>query len=41
MNAFFASVEQRDHTEWRGRPAATTNGRQSTSIITCSDKAHV
>ena len=26
MNAFFASIEQRDHTEWRGRPVAITNG---------------
>ena len=39
MNAFFASVEQRDHAEWRGRPVAITNGRQGTCIITCSYEA--
>jgi DNA polymerase-4 len=26
MNAFFASVEQLDHPEWRGRALAVTNG---------------
>ena len=39
MNAFFASIEQRDHPEWRGRPVAITNGRQGTCIITCSYEA--
>ncbi|HYQ72047.1 MAG TPA: DNA polymerase IV [Gammaproteobacteria bacterium] len=39
MNAFFASVEQRDRPEWRGRPLAITNGWQGTCIITCSYEA--
>ena len=39
MNAFFASVEQHDHTEWRGRPVAITNGLQGSCIITCSYEA--
>jgi len=39
MNAFFASIEQRDHAEWRGRPVAITNGKQGTCIITCSYEA--
>ena len=39
MNAFFASVEQYDRPEWRGRPVAITNGRQGTCIITCSYEA--
>lgn len=39
MNAFFASVEQRDNPEWRGRPLAITNGQQGTCIITCSYEA--
>ena len=39
MNAFFASIEQRDHPEWRGRPVAITNGLQGTCIITCSYEA--
>jgi DNA polymerase-4 len=39
MNAFFASIEQRDRPEWRGRPVAVTNGRQGTCIITCSYEA--
>jgi len=39
MNAFFASVEQRDRPEWRGRPVAITNGQQGTCIITCSYEA--
>lgn len=39
MNAFFASVEQRDKPEWRGRPVAVTNGLQGTCIITCSYEA--
>jgi DNA polymerase-4 len=39
MNAFFASIEQRDCLEWRGRPVAITNGKQGTCIITCSYEA--
>lgn len=39
MNAFFASVEQRDHPEWRGRPVGITNGVKGTCIITCSYEA--
>jgi DNA polymerase-4 len=39
MNAFFASIEQLDHPEWRGRPVAVTNGETGTCIITCSYEA--
>lgn len=39
MNAFFASIEQLDHPEWRGKPLAVTNGFQGTCIITCSYEA--
>jgi DNA polymerase-4 len=39
MNAFFASIEQRDRPEWRGRPVAITNGLQGTCIITSSYEA--
>jgi DNA polymerase-4 len=39
MDAFFASVEQVDHPEWRARPVALTNGRVGTCIITCSYEA--
>jgi len=39
MNAFFASIEQRDRPEWRGRPVAITNGVKGTCIITCSYEA--
>ncbi len=39
MNAFFASVEQFDRPEWRGRPVAVTNGEQGTCIITSSYEA--
>jgi DNA polymerase-4 len=39
MNAFFASVEQLDHPEWRGRALAVTNGKQGTCVITCSYEA--
>jgi DNA polymerase IV len=39
MNAFFASVEQLDHPEWRGRAIAVTNGKQGTCIITSSYEA--
>lgn len=39
MNAFFASVEQRDRPELRDKPVAITNGQQGTCIITCSYEA--
>ncbi len=39
MNAFFASIEQLDRPEWRGRAIAVTNGRQGTCIITSSYEA--
>lgn len=39
MDAFFASVEQMDHPEWRGLPVAITNGTAGTCIITCSYEA--
>ncbi len=39
MNAFFASIEQLDHPEWRGRALAVTNGKQGSCIITCSYEA--
>ncbi len=39
MNAFFASIEQRDRLELRGRPVAVTNGDQGTCIITSSYEA--
>jgi len=39
MNAFFASIEQMDKPEWRGRPVAITNGLTGTCIITCSYEA--
>ena len=39
MNAFFASIEQQDFRELRGRPIAVTNGEQGTTIITCSYEA--
>lgn len=39
MDAFFASIEQRDRPEWRGRPVAITNGLKGTCIITCSYEA--
>jgi DNA polymerase-4 len=39
MDAFFASVEQYEHPELRGRPVAITNGMQGTCIITCSYEA--
>ncbi len=39
MNAFFASVEQVDHPEWRARPIALTNGDIGTCIITSSYEA--
>ncbi len=39
MNAFFASVEQRDHPELQGRPIGITNGLTGTCIITSSYEA--
>lgn len=39
MNAFFASIEQLDRPEWRGRPVCVTNGLTGTCIITCSYEA--
>ncbi|MDH3309557.1 MAG: DNA polymerase IV [Gammaproteobacteria bacterium] len=39
MNAFFASVEQRDFPELRGRPVGVTNGAVGTTLITCSYEA--
>ena len=39
MNAFFASIEQRDFPELQGRPVGVTNGLTGTCIITCSYEA--
>jgi DNA polymerase IV len=39
MNAFFASIEQLDHPEWRAQPVVVTNGEMGTCIITCSYEA--
>jgi DNA polymerase-4 len=39
MNAFFASIEQHDCPELRGRPVAITNGEVGTCIITASYEA--
>ncbi|MCW8839459.1 MAG: DNA polymerase IV [Gammaproteobacteria bacterium] len=39
MNAFFASIEQRDHPELQGRAIGITNGATGTCIITCSYEA--
>tara|TARA_B100000674_G_scaffold75976_1_gene52861 strand:- start:7 stop:1230 length:1224 start_codon:yes stop_codon:yes gene_type:complete len=39
MNAFFASIEQRDDIELRGKPIAVTNGKHGSCIITCSYEA--
>ncbi len=39
MNAFFASVEQRDFSELRGKPVGVTNGEAGTTLITCSYEA--
>ncbi|MBI3546292.1 MAG: DNA polymerase IV, partial [Gammaproteobacteria bacterium] len=39
MNAFFASVEQRDFPELRGKPVGVTNGVAGTTLITCSYEA--
>lgn len=39
MNAFFASIEQLDFPELRGRPVAVTNGVVGTCVITSSYEA--
>jgi len=39
MNAFFASIEQLDNPELRGKPVGVTNGKTGTCIITCSYEA--
>ncbi len=39
MNAFFASVEQRDFPELRGKPVGVTNGAAGTTLITRSYEA--
>jgi DNA polymerase-4 len=39
MNAFFASIEQRDFPALAGRPVAITNGLLGTCVITCSYEA--
>lgn len=39
MNAFFASIEQKDHPEYEGRAIGITNGATGTCIITCSYEA--
>ena len=36
MNAFFASIEQLDNPEYRGKPIGVTNGKTGTCLITCS-----
>ena len=39
MNAFFASVEQRDFPSLLGQPVSITNGMRGSCIITCSYEA--
>lgn len=39
MNAFFASVEQKDNPKFRDQPIGVTNGQTGTCIITCSYEA--
>lgn len=39
MNAFFASIEQRDFPSLLGQPVAITNGLRGSCIITCSYEA--
>ena len=39
MNAFFASIEQRDFPELLGKPLAVTNGERGSCVITCSYEA--
>ncbi|MBO7166412.1 MAG: DNA polymerase IV [Kiritimatiellae bacterium] len=40
MDAFFASVEQRDHPEWRGKPVIVGSGPNERGVVsTCSYEA--
>ena len=39
MDAFFASIEQMDFPELKGKPICVTNGEQGTCMITCSYEA--
>jgi DNA polymerase-4 len=39
MNAFFASIEQRDFPSLLGQPVAVTNGLRGSCVITCSYEA--
>ena len=40
MDAFFASVEQRDHPEWRGKPVIVGAGPHERGVVsTCSYEA--
>jgi len=39
VNVFFASVEQRDFPELRGKPVGVTNGEVGTTLIACSYEA--
>ena len=39
MNAFFASIEQRDFPKLQGMPIAVTNGKYGSCIITSSYEA--
>ena len=39
MNSFFASIEQRDFPELKGKPVAVTNGQKGSCIITSSYEA--
>ena len=39
MDAFFASIEQKDDPSLRGHPVGITNGVQGTCLITCSYEA--
>lgn len=39
MNAFFASIDQRDFPQLMGKPLGITNGLSGTCIITCSYEA--
>jgi len=39
MDAFYASVEQRDHPEWRGKPVAVGGGSARGVLTTCSYEA--
>ena len=36
MNAFFASIEQRDYPKLLGKPIAVTNGKHGSCISTSS-----